>query len=146
MGDAKEMQNPSHTAIIIIRTAMENTSILIVEDEGIVAMNIKLSLIGKGYKILPIALSGKTALDTAEKYKPDLVLMDILLRGRMDGIETAELITARHNIPVIYVTAHADGDALKRASKTRYAGILKKPVEDRELLAAIEEALHDKSP
>jgi CheY-like chemotaxis protein len=115
--------------------------VLIVEDEGIVAMNTKLQLLAMGYRVLPIAISGRTALTLTERDRPDLVLMDIKLRGRMDGIETARHIWERFRIPVLYVSAHSDEQTLKRAQGTKHFGFLQKPYEEHQLQDAIDCAL-----
>lgn len=117
------------------------TRVLIVEDEGIVAMNTKLQLLGMGFRVLPIAISGKTALSLTESDRPDLVLMDIKLRGRMDGIETARHIWERFRIPVLYVSAHSDEQTLGRADETKHFGFLQKPYEEHQLRDAIDHAL-----
>lgn len=120
---------------------MPKTSILVVEDEGIVAMNTKLSLISMGFEVLPIAISGTSAIKIAGKLKPDLILMDIRLRGKMDGIETTIKLREKMDIPVIYVTAHTDEQTVERANNTKPNGLLHKPVDDKTLKTAINKAL-----
>ncbi len=120
---------------------MPKTSILVVEDEGIVAMNTKLALISMGFEVLPIAISGTSAIKIAGELKPDLILMDIRLRGKMDGIETAIKLREKMDIPVIYVTAHTDEQTVKRANNTKPNGLLQKPVDDKTLKNAINKAL-----
>jgi CheY-like chemotaxis protein len=109
---------------------MPKPRILIVEDEGVIAVYIKTTLMSLGYEVLPIAISGRSAIETTERHKPDLVLMDITLSGRMDGIEAANIIMDRFNIPVIYVTAHSDAMVVERAMNTKPAGFLHKPVDE----------------
>lgn len=121
--------------------ALKKTSILVVEDEGIVAMNMKLSLLGMGFEVLPIAISGPSAIDIASRTRPDVVLMDIRLRGKMDGVQTAEAIAREHGVPVIYVTAHTDEETVERARRTNPSALLRKPVSDIELKSAIMDAL-----
>ncbi len=120
---------------------MPKTSILVVEDEGIVAMNTKLALISMGFEVLPIAISGTSALKIAVRLKPDLILMDIRLRGKMDGIETTIKLRESMDIPVIYVTAHTDDLTVERANNTNPNGLLQKPVDDKTLKKAINKAL-----
>lgn len=117
------------------------TTILLVEDEGIVAKDIKKRLQKWGYTVSAIVSSGKQALEKV-KEKPDLVLMDIILRGDMDGIETAGIIRAHYNIPVVYITAYAGKDVLKRAEMTRPYGYILKPFDDEELHTTIKTALY----
>lgn len=121
---------------------MAGEKILIVEDEGIVARETEYRLKDLGYNVCGIAASGAEALKKTEKELPDVVLMDIMLKGEMDGIETAGQIRSRHNIPVVYVTAHADETTLQRAKRTEPMGYLLKPFNERELHAAIEIALY----
>lgn len=120
---------------------MSKTRVLIVEDEGIIAVKTKLVLMSNGFEVLPIAISGASAIEIAEAEKPDLVLMDIKLRGKMDGIDTARTIKTFSAAPVIYMTAHADATTLGRARETGPADILIKPVEDYDLIDAITRAL-----
>jgi len=120
---------------------MSTGHILVVEDEGIVSLDIQNRLRRAGYTIAGVASSGVEALDQATAAKPDLVLMDIKLQGRLDGIETARLIRDRLNVPVVYLTAYADEETLKRANLTAAFGYLLKPFKERELVATIEMAL-----
>ncbi len=117
-------------------------SILIVEDERIAAEDIQESLEHLGYTVCAVASSGKEALKKAEKTAPDLALVDIVLKGTMDGIETAQTIRSQHDIPVIYLTAYDDEDTLHRAKLTEPHGYLLKPFKERELHTTIEMALH----
>jgi two-component system cell cycle sensor histidine kinase/response regulator CckA len=116
--------------------------ILIVEDESIVAEDIQNSLQRMGYAICGVASSGKEALQLAKDLNPDLVLMDIVLKGGIDGIETAETIRTQNDIPVVYLTAHADKKTLERAKITEPYGYLMKPIEDTELHTTIEMAVY----
>lgn len=116
--------------------------IQIVEDEWIVAYDIKNSLTTMGYAVTAIVDSGEDAVLRAAEDVPDLVLMDIVLRGAMDGIEAASEIRARYRIPVIFLTANADEGMLDRAKRTEPMGYLIKPFIDRELKSTIEMALH----
>ncbi|MBM4288125.1 MAG: response regulator [Deltaproteobacteria bacterium] len=113
-------------------------TILIVEDEAIVAEDIRRTLERLGYGIAAVAASGPEALAAIAVAKPDLVLMDIVLQGEMSGIRTAEIIRADHQIPVIFLTAYADADTLARAKITEPFGYILKPFEDRSLHTAIE--------
>jgi len=120
---------------------MNKKSILIVEDEGIQAMNTKLTLLRMGYEVLPIAISGKSAVELARRHNPDLILMDIRLRGNMDGIEAARIINEKTHTPVIFISAYADEQTMQRAQKTSPVAFLEKPVEEKLLGLKIREAL-----
>lgn len=121
---------------------METTRILIVEDEGLIARDIENMVRNAGYEVCGVAGTGKEAIEKAEAAPPDLILMDIILRGEMDGVEAAERIRERFNIPVIYLTAHTDKNTLQRAKLTEPLGYTLKPVEQKELLTVIEMALY----
>lgn len=122
---------------------MVETKILIVEDEGIVAEDIRRSLQKLGYVVSSVVSSGEAAVKKAEESNPDLVLMDIVLQGEMDGIEAAEHIRTRFNIPVVYLTAYSDGKTLGRAKITEPFGYIIKPFKERELQINIEIALYN---
>ncbi len=117
-------------------------TILIVEDEGIVANDLKQTLVDMGYDAFAIADSAEEAIVCAEGTPPDLVLMDIRIKGRHDGIHTAELLRDRFRSAVIYLTAHADEQMVQRAKKTEPYGYLLKPVKTAELRSMIEIALY----
>ncbi len=119
-------------------------SILIVEDELIVAHSIQLRLEQRGYQIAGIAKSGEEALELIVDTEPGLILMDIRLSGRIDGIDTAEQIGRDHSIPVIFLTAYSDDETLARAKITEPFGYIIKPFETRELVNNIEIALYRK--
>jgi len=119
-----------------------NAKILIVEDERIVALDISATLKTLGYKIAGIAVSGNEAQDIVVKEKPDLILMDISLKGELDGIQTAEIIQNNNNIPIIYLTAYADEDTLARAKITEPYGYIIKPYDKKILYSVIEMALY----
>ncbi len=121
---------------------METARIFIVEDEYIIAEDIHLSLNDMGYSVCGMASFGEEAIEKVEKKQPDLVLMDIFLKGKMDGIETADKVRSNFNIPVVYLTAYANNDILDRAKLTGAFGYLIKPFTDKELRAAIEMAIY----
>ncbi len=116
--------------------------IVVVEDESIVAKDIQSSLLHLGYVVPAVFSSGEDVLAKIHELKPDLVLMDILLKGRMDGITAAEQIRARFPIPVVFLTAYIDDQTLKRAKISQAFGYLLKPFEERELRTTIEMALY----
>ena len=125
---------------------MAAAKILVVEDERITGEDIKMGLESAGYTVPSIVSSGEEAIQEVEKFLPDLVLMDIRLNGKMDGIEAAENIRSRFRIPVIYLTAFSDENTIKRAKETQPSGFiikkpfgfLHKPFDDNELQTAIE--------
>ncbi|WP_216351208.1 hybrid sensor histidine kinase/response regulator [Leptolyngbya sp. 'hensonii'] len=116
--------------------------ILVVEDEMIIARDIQGCLENLGYVVSAVVPSGLEAIETAAASRPDLVLMDIRLKGTMDGIQAAEQIWKRFQIPIIYSTGYSDPKTLQRAKETGPFGYVLKPVEERELFVAIETALH----
>jgi PAS domain S-box-containing protein len=121
---------------------MVRAAILIVEDELITAADLEDVLIRLGYHVAGTASSGEEAIRRAEQTSPDLVLMDIHLAGDMDGTQAANEIRRRMDIPVIYLTAHADSETLARAKQAQPLGYVVKPFQEPELQAAIEIALH----
>jgi PAS domain S-box-containing protein len=129
---ARELQVPGARGI----------RILPVEDERIVARYLRLRLRKLGYEVTDVASSMQEAVQLAEMTTPDLVLMDIQLNGRPEGIDAAREIRARFDIPVIYLTAHSDSDTIEQAKLTEPCGYLLKPFEDRDLWVAIETAVH----
>jgi len=121
---------------------MPDARIMIVEDESIVSMNIQSRLRKLGYRVPAVVSTGEDAIKSVAKMRPDLVLMDIVLKGKTDGIETAKHIRTNHDIPVVYLTAYADGKTIDRAKKTEPYGYVLKPFEIKELQSAIEIALY----
>ncbi|MBT4642427.1 MAG: PAS domain S-box protein [Deltaproteobacteria bacterium] len=121
---------------------MEKTKILIVEDETITAMEIESQLQGLGYEITSIVDTGEKAIQKAEEDKPDLILMDIRIKGEMDGIDTAEEIRNKFGIPVIFSTAYLDEERIERAKITMPFGYVLKPIQERDLKVTIEMALY----
>ncbi|MFQ5713815.1 MAG: response regulator [Candidatus Scalinduaceae bacterium] len=121
---------------------MAKSKIMIVEDEWITADDIRMSLQSLGYTVTSMVTSGEEAIQNAEKDRPDLVLMDIMLKGEMDGIEAASQIRSCYNIPIIYLTAYADEKILERARITEPFGYIVKPFVNEDLKIAIEIALY----
>ncbi|OEC87845.1 MULTISPECIES: response regulator [Methanobacterium] len=106
---------------------MENIKILVVEDENIVALDIENRLKGLGFTVLPVISSGEEAVEKAYEYKPDLVLMDILLKGKINGIDAAKKIVGNLKIPIIYLTASTNREVLERARKIGRCSYITKP-------------------
>lgn len=121
---------------------MSSAKILVVEDENIVAKDIKNCLKRLGYAVSSIVNSGEEALKKVTEKPPDLVIMDIRLSGNIDGVTAAETIRRNFQIPVIYLTAYSDETTLQRAKITEPFGYILKPFEERELQIAIEMALY----
>jgi|WetSurMetagenome_2_1015567.scaffolds.fasta_scaffold75496_1 PAS domain S-box-containing protein/putative nucleotidyltransferase with HDIG domain len=121
---------------------MAKIKILVVEDESLVARDVLNMLQSLGYDPLGVVSSGEQALRKAAASSPDLVLMDIVLKGEVDGISAAEKLWEDFSIPVIYVTAYADDKTFERAKLTKPFGYLLKPFEERELQTTIEMALY----
>ena len=123
--------------------------ILIVEDERITAEDLAEILKGLSYQVTAVVSSGAEAIQEAEGNPPDLVLMDIRIKGEMDGAETARILRERFDIPVVYLTAHADRETLEHAKQSRPLGYIVKPFHESELHASVEIALskhrHDRS-
>jgi CheY-like chemotaxis protein len=115
--------------------------ILVVEDESIQAIFLRRVLRRLGYQAPEHAASGPEAIEKAAQYSPDLILMDVRLRGPMDGITAAGHIQSERRVPIIYLTAYADQTTLRRIQQTRAYGFLQKPVDDEILVSAIEAAL-----
>ncbi|PKL65229.1 MAG: response regulator [Methanomicrobiales archaeon HGW-Methanomicrobiales-3] len=120
---------------------MSGEKILLVEDDDVIAKVADWRLKNLGYTVCGRATTGAEAMELVVNAKPDLVLMDINIRGDIDGIETAKMIKKGFNIPVVYVTSHSDGPTLERAKATRPDGFIVKPFEDQDLRVAIELAL-----
>ena len=121
---------------------MASESIMIVEDEIVIAMELQRKLNNLGYTVTGVVGSGEAAVETAGIAQPDLVLMDIKLAGKMDGIEAATIIHDRYHIPVVYLTAHTDEKTLQRAKLAQPFGYLVKPFSEIELRTTIEVSLY----
>ena len=121
---------------------MAKQQIMVVEDSVVVSRDIQNRLANLGYGIAATAVSGQEAIDKAEETRPDLILMDINLKGPMDGVEAAEQIHQRLDIAIVYLTAQSDEGTLKRAKLTGPFGYLLKPFDERDLHTTIEIALY----
>ncbi len=121
---------------------MLKTKILIVEDESIVARDIQNMLLTLGYEVAAVIPSASESIKKTKELKPDLVLMDVMLKGGINGVEAAHHIYTQYNIPIVYITAYADEALLQEAKKTEPFGYLMKPFEERELQTTIEIALY----
>lgn len=116
----------------------DKVKILIVEDEMLIAANISLQLNELGYEVVAIVPRGEEALSIIQENTPDIMLLDVNLKGNLDGIETAKSMQKTHDIPVIYLTANTDDDHFNRAKETRPYAFISKPFKKRDLQRAIE--------
>ncbi len=121
---------------------MKKTKVLIVEDESIISMDMAQSLESMGYEVIDAVPSGEEALLSVEKIKPDLILMDVQLSGKMDGIQTAEKINEKNNVPIIYISGHTDELTLSRAKITGPYGYITKSFNYNELHTTIEMVIY----
>lgn len=121
---------------------MDNVKILVVEDESIIALNIKKKLKSFGYTVPAIVTTGEEAVKMAEITFPDLILMDVRLKGEMDGIDAADEIRKRFGIPIIFLTSYSDNEVLERAKRTEPYGYIVKPFKANDLHSNIEIALY----
>src|SRR5262245_44089122 len=118
-------------------------SVLIVEDESIVAQDIQQTLTACGYGPLNIAASAEEAIAGTSVLCPDVVLIDIRIKGSLDDLEAAKILQQRFDVPIVYLTAHDDVEAVQRARETQPQAYVSKPVKAAELRAAIEVALYN---
>lgn len=119
----------------------ESKSILIVEDEMVLAMSMQSVIENMGFRVSGIAISGEGAVKLAGEERPDLVLMDITLDGTMDGIEAAGQIIEKFNIPILFVTGYSDDTTLNRLNSIDHFGVLQKPVDEYTLKQAIQNVM-----
>jgi len=124
---------------------MAGTKVLVVEDEKIVSKDIQLSLKKLGYTVVGTADTGEGAIEQATSMKPDLILMDIMLKGEMNGIEAATEIRKQLDVPVVYLTANTDGPTIQKAKETEPHGYIIKPFKEVDIHTAIEMAIYKHS-
>ena len=122
---------------------VKNQKVLIVEDELIIAKSLARQLKQIGYEVVGIAANGEKALEIVEASSPDLIFMDVVIAGEMDGIETAKRIQKIKNISVIYVTAYGDESTLRRIQESGHTKYILKPYQKPEIEEAIIMALND---
>jgi CheY-like chemotaxis protein/DNA-binding PadR family transcriptional regulator len=121
------------------------SKILVVDDEAIITMQLEERLSAMGYIVAGMAASGEEAVDKSRRLRPDLVLMDIVMPGKMNGIEAAKIVTKELDIPVVFVTSYADDAIIEKAKSVRPYGYIVKPFNELEIKAAIEVALFRKA-
>ena len=125
---------------------MQGKKVLIVEDEALLALTLRMIVENNGYKVVGTAKNGEAAVEAAERWRPDIILMDIMLKGSMDGVETARTITGRLETMIIYLTGNTDKNTYKMAMQTAHAGYLKKPVEEQELISLMRQGMRGAPP
>jgi CheY-like chemotaxis protein len=123
-------------------TVPDNHRVMVVEDEALIAHDIVMRLSAAGFEVPAVVDTGERAVTMAGELTPDLILMDIRLKGTMDGIEAASQIRRLYDIPVIYLTAHADRDTINRAKAVEPHGYLTKPLGRAILPSTVEIAIH----
>jgi len=119
---------------------MTNETILVVEDNSIIAAHLQRVLQGFGYNVPRTVTTGEAAVQAANEIKPDLALVDIQLAGKMDGIEASRIMQSNQDMPIVFLTAYAEDERLEQAKLTQPYGYLVKPVQERELYATLEMA------
>lgn len=118
------------------------TKILVVEDEAIIGMDIRNTLLRLGYEVPSVVISGEEAITKVDQYQPQLILMDIQLKkGGIDGIEASKIIQEKWQIPIVFLTAHSDSKTLERSKSTNLFGYIIKPFDEKDLYTTIEIAL-----
>ncbi|MBK9246536.1 MAG: response regulator [Ignavibacteria bacterium] len=121
---------------------MNNYSVLIVEDERIVAKDIQATLVKQGYQVIGCVSSGEKTLELLGNELPDVILMDVVLDGKLDGIETAKVIHERFDVPVVFLTAFSNSTIVERAKLSNPYGYILKPFQEREIQIVIEMAVY----
>ncbi len=125
-------------------TKKSTRKILVVEDEVVIALRLQKRLSSMGFDITDVAYSGEEAVEKAKSLRPDLILMDIMLQGKLDGIVAAKIINVELDIPVVFLTAFSEDNIIEGAKHAEPYGFILKPFQDREIKAAIEIALYKK--
>jgi len=120
------------------------SKIMIVDDEAVIALRLQQRLTSMGYDVIGIAHTGEECVEKAKKLRPDLILMDIMIPENLDGISAAKIVKDELDIPVIFLTAFSEDQIIERAKHAEPYGYIVKPIQDRELKAAIEVALYKK--
>ena len=118
--------------------------IMVVDDEVAIGLQLEDRLSHMGYDVVGRASSGQAAIEMSKRFKPDLILMDIVMTGKLDGIAAAEIIKEELDIPVIFLTAYAEDEFIERAKYVEPFGYIVKPFQEREIKASIEVALYKK--
>jgi DNA-binding NarL/FixJ family response regulator len=117
---------------------------MVVDDEAVIVLRLQQRLTSMGFDVTGVAYSGEEAVETARDLRPDLILMDIMIPGKLDGIAAAKIVKAELDIPVVFLTAHSEDKIIERAKQAEPYGYILKPFQDRELKATVEIALYKK--
>jgi DNA-binding NarL/FixJ family response regulator len=117
---------------------------MVVDDEAVIALRLQQRLTSMGFDVTGVAYSGEEAVETARDLRPDLILMDIMIPGKLDGIAAAKIVKAELDIPVVFLTAHSEDKIIERAKQAEPYGYILKPFQDREIKATVEIALYKK--
>ncbi|MGB2690515.1 MAG: response regulator [Desulfobacterales bacterium] len=123
-------------------TKISAGKMMVVEDEVVIAMRLQQRLTSMGFDITGVAYSGEDAVEQARRLRPDLILMDIMIPDKLDGIAAAKIVKAELGIPVVFLTAFSEDKIIERAREAEPYGYILKPFQDRELKAAVEIALY----
>jgi len=118
--------------------------IMVVDDEAVIVLRLQQRLTSMGFDVTGVAYSGEEAVETARDLRPDLILMDIMIPGKLDGIAAAKIVKAELDIPVVFLTAHSEDKIIERAKQAEPYGYILKPFQDREIKATVEIALYKK--
>jgi|WetSurMetagenome_2_1015567.scaffolds.fasta_scaffold91002_2 two-component system, response regulator PdtaR len=124
---------------------MKNIKILIVEDEAIIALDMQETLTRLGYQVCGIASSGEKAVHLAETTSPNIIIMDMKLKGKMDGIETANLIKEKLSVPSVFLTASTDDNTIRQIENSLNKEYITKPFNEEELVSKIENLFNNPS-
>jgi len=124
-----------------VKSMMKAPKVLIVEDESIIATDIQYILENSGFHVSDIVSTGEESIERASRMHPDVILMDIKLKGKIDGISAAENIYKQFRIPIVYVSAYGDERTIKKFKSIKCYGFLNKPFDENELKTVIEAAL-----
>jgi CheY-like chemotaxis protein len=111
---------------------------MVVDDEAVIALRLQQRLTSMGFDVTGVAYSGEEAVETARDLRPDLILMDIMIPGKLDGIAAAKIVKAELDIPVVFLTAHSEDKIIERAKQAEPYGYILKPFQDRELKATVD--------
>jgi CheY-like chemotaxis protein len=146
MGTGRLSMPSNESEVVATAGANKPASILIVEDEALVASYIEEVLASSGFRVAGIAASGAEALSQAEEYRPDLALIDVQLTGPVDGIDLACRLRDRFGLPAIFLSGLVDANTLERSKVAQPLGFLRKPFLPSQVFNAIERALHSQTP
>lgn len=122
---------------------MQTHRVMVVEDESLIAIDLKMSLKALGFEVSDVVSSGEAAIASAHNEPPDLILMDIHLQGTLDGIDAAIQIQAKNSIPIVFMSAYTDSTTMERLNNTKPAGFIPKPLNNYDILNTINSIFND---